>query len=128
MTDAAHRRDLELKALRFCEHERRLSMAQLAGFVILAVAAILGFWRIGELADADRRASRQADLRQQMAAIELCLTQQQGREARREDVRAIADLGRSISTRPEVKAAFDRFERDRLAEIAPITCPPRPLR
>ncbi len=129
MTDPDRRRDYKLKALRFYEHERRLSYAQMGAFLLLTVAAAVGFWRIEQIEDADRRASLEADMVQRRAAFELCLTQQQGRVARREDVSAIADLGRDlVRGRPEMIARFDRYERERLADLPPVECPPVSLR
>lgn len=96
---------------------KRIRIGQLLAYILIVAVALLGFWIEEQSADRDLRNGVQA-------RYELCLSQQEAREASRGTVREIAALGRDLArNRTDLTERFDAFERRRLAQLPLVECP-----
>lgn len=103
----------------------RAQLLPVAAYLLLVAALAVALWRIQVLSEQNRAEATQAAQRNAEQSYSICLAQKEGREYLRFHVIEFADLARSITVnRPEYVEQVNEFQRDQLAHIPEIKCPP----
>ncbi len=106
--------------------------SQLAAYVLLAALLIFGLWRLQSQQESIENLINERSAIRNQQSLELCIDAQVNRQGLRNNISAVADLGRQIAVGDDpsavrIRERFTAFEMQELSELPEVTCPrPQP--